>query len=144
MRLYAYQENTQRQPKAVLQQQCQKNGWDVPKYEKLSTISDMYIYNVAIMRPNSGRGKNKNVRGLTIFTVPELLAGSKTIEVCSKQRFCVKVRMIHPTFSLDSRMCFLAAFYAFNALKSTGSSKYCRCLGSFLLVPGAPFVSYCP
>eukprot|EP00250_Pteridium_aquilinum_P004082 c14319_g1_i2 orf=171-4673(+) len=74
------QDNMQRQPKAVLQQQCQKNGWDVPKYEKNSTDSGTYMYNVAIMRPNSGRGKNKNLGGLTTFSTPDDLAGFKSIE----------------------------------------------------------------
>lgn len=75
------QENMQRQPKAILQQQCQKNGWNVPKYEKISGKSDMYVYNVTIVRPTSGRGKSKTIGGLTTYNVPENLFGFTSIEV---------------------------------------------------------------
>ncbi|KAI5058462.1 hypothetical protein GOP47_0026632 [Adiantum capillus-veneris] len=70
----------QRQPKAILQQQCQKRGWDVPKYERGTATSTMYSYNVTVMRPNSGRGKNKIVGGKTTYRVPERFVNSKSIE----------------------------------------------------------------
>lgn len=76
----ANQEDTKRQPKAVLQQHCQKNGWEVPKYEKLFGRDNMYLYNVTIVRPNSGRGKNKTVGGLVTYSLPGEVSALESME----------------------------------------------------------------
>jgi hypothetical protein len=60
-----------RQPKAVLQQHCQKNGWAAPKYEKLSTRVKLYGYTVTVTRPTVGRGKNKIVGGPVLCKLPQ-------------------------------------------------------------------------
>ncbi|CAM6089460.1 unnamed protein product [Calypogeia fissa] len=65
------QEEFLRQPKAVLQQHCQKNGWAAPKYEKLSTKGKLYAYTVTVTRPTVGRGKNKIVGGPVLCKLPE-------------------------------------------------------------------------
>ncbi|KAH6558366.1 hypothetical protein KP509_1Z067800 [Ceratopteris richardii] len=74
------QENLQRQPKAILQQQCQKRGWGLPKYVKESEATNLYTYTVTIMRPDSGRGKNRTLGGKKTYKVPGESAGSKSIE----------------------------------------------------------------
>lgn len=71
----------QRLPKAILQQQCQKSGWDVPKYERASGKFEFYMYNVSITRPSSGRGKGKKVGGVTTYSVPQNTSGFHTVEV---------------------------------------------------------------
>ncbi|KAL2644845.1 hypothetical protein R1flu_012432 [Riccia fluitans] len=65
------QEETLRQPKAVLQQCCQKNAWTGPKYEKLPPKGRLCAYTVTVTRPTIGRGKNKIVGGPVLCKLPE-------------------------------------------------------------------------
>ncbi|KAL3698119.1 hypothetical protein R1sor_012195 [Riccia sorocarpa] len=65
------QEDTLRQPKAVLQQHCQKNAWTGPKYEKLPPKGRLCAYTVTVTRPTVGRGKNKVVGGPVLCKLPE-------------------------------------------------------------------------
>lgn len=67
----SYQEDMTKQPKAILQQQCQKSGWGAPKYEKISGRGNAFSYSLSIIRPTTGRGKNKKVGGLLNFQFPD-------------------------------------------------------------------------
>lgn len=67
----SYQEDMTKQPKAILQQQCQKSGWGAPKYEKISGRGNSFSYSLSIIRPTTGRGKNKKVGGLLNFQFPD-------------------------------------------------------------------------
>ncbi|OAE31756.1 hypothetical protein AXG93_4874s1190 [Marchantia polymorpha subsp. ruderalis] len=49
------QEETLRQPKAVLQQHCQKNAWAAPKYEKLPAKGRLCAYTVTVTRPTDAQ-----------------------------------------------------------------------------------------
>ncbi|XP_057861727.2 DExH-box ATP-dependent RNA helicase DExH7, chloroplastic isoform X2 [Cryptomeria japonica] len=60
-----------KQPKAVLQQQCQKCGWGAPKYEKISGRGNAYSYSLNILRPTTGRGKNRKVGGPITFQLSD-------------------------------------------------------------------------
>eukprot|EP00252_Welwitschia_mirabilis_P022645 TRINITY_DN6191_c0_g1_i1.p1 TRINITY_DN6191_c0_g1~~TRINITY_DN6191_c0_g1_i1.p1 ORF type:complete len:1460 (-),score=349.95 TRINITY_DN6191_c0_g1_i1:511-4890(-) len=67
----AKQEDVRKQPKAILQQQCQKSGWAAPKYEKVFGKGNAYSYCLSILRPSVGRGKSKKVGGVFKFQFPE-------------------------------------------------------------------------
>lgn len=67
----SYQEDITKQPKAILQQQCQKSGWEAPKYEKISGRGNAFSYSLSIIRPTTGRGKNKKVGGVLNFQFPD-------------------------------------------------------------------------
>ncbi|KAJ7562990.1 hypothetical protein O6H91_03G091800 [Diphasiastrum complanatum] len=58
------------QPKAVLQQQCQKMGWLAPQYQRVGGDIDKAIYAVTVVRTTSGRGKNKVAGGPITFSLP--------------------------------------------------------------------------
>jgi ATP-dependent RNA helicase DHX29 len=54
--------DVQRQPKALLQQHCQKQGWPAPRFEKLPAGGERietggYRYSVTVERPGRGKGK---------------------------------------------------------------------------------------
>jgi hypothetical protein len=54
--------DVQRQPKALLQQHCQKQGWPAPRFEKLPAGGGRietggYRYSVTVERPGRGKGK---------------------------------------------------------------------------------------
>eukprot|EP01018_Ginkgo_biloba_P026980 Gb_05411 [translate_table: standard] len=65
------QDDLTKQPKALLQQQCLKNGWGAPKYEKNSGRGNAYSYSLTIIRPTSGWGKNKKVGGPLTIRFPD-------------------------------------------------------------------------
>ncbi|XP_049932027.1 DExH-box ATP-dependent RNA helicase DExH7, chloroplastic isoform X3 [Nymphaea colorata] len=67
-------------PKALLHQQCQKIGWEAPKYSKISAKENMYCYNVSVLRKATGRGKNRKVGGLITFNFPDQDRGFDSVE----------------------------------------------------------------
>ncbi|CAN6485774.1 unnamed protein product [Victoria cruziana] len=67
-------------PKALLHQQCQKMGWEAPKYSKISVKEHMYSYNVSVLRKATGRGKNRKVGGLITFNFPDQERGFDSVE----------------------------------------------------------------
>eukprot|EP00249_Psilotum_nudum_P011376 c23135_g1_i1 orf=250-4686(-) len=73
-------EDTQRLPRAILQQQCQKNGWEIPKYNKLSTGVNAYSCSVTIVRLSYARGKNKKIGGPVTYNFPGKESRFKSIE----------------------------------------------------------------
>lgn len=83
--VWQVQDEFLRQPKAVLQQHCQKNGWAAPKYEKLSTLGKLYAYTVTVTRPTVGRGKNKIVGGPVLCKLPEKEDYFESISVSTNQ-----------------------------------------------------------
>ncbi|XP_052179398.1 DExH-box ATP-dependent RNA helicase DExH7, chloroplastic isoform X2 [Diospyros lotus] len=60
----------QRIPKAVLQQLCQKSGWEAPKYNKIPGKENNFSYAVSILRKASGRGKSRKAGGLVTLQLP--------------------------------------------------------------------------
>ncbi|CAM6062960.1 unnamed protein product [Sphagnum tenellum] len=69
----------QRQPKAVLQQHCQKNGWPSPKYERFTGPSSQYYYSVTVVQPSMGRGKSKKLGGPVTCKLPHKEDGFASI-----------------------------------------------------------------
>ncbi|CAM6038869.1 unnamed protein product [Sphagnum compactum] len=69
----------QRQPKAVLQQHCQKNGWPSPKYERFTGPSSQYYYSVTVVQPSMGRGKSKKLGGPVTCKLPNKEDGFASI-----------------------------------------------------------------
>ncbi|XP_059648206.1 DExH-box ATP-dependent RNA helicase DExH7, chloroplastic isoform X1 [Cornus florida] len=59
-------------PKAVLQQLCQKSGWDAPKYNKVPGKENGSSYAVTVVRKASGRGKSRKAGGLITLQLPNL------------------------------------------------------------------------
>ncbi|XP_020590261.1 DExH-box ATP-dependent RNA helicase DExH7, chloroplastic isoform X2 [Phalaenopsis equestris] len=57
-------------PKAVLQKFCQRLHWRAPKYNKVSTIEDKFLYSVSVLQTASGRGKSRKAGGLITFHLP--------------------------------------------------------------------------
>ncbi|PIN25354.1 DEAH-box RNA helicase [Handroanthus impetiginosus] len=57
-------------PKAVLQQLCQRSGWEAPKYDKLAGKGHNSAYSISILRKASGRGKSRKAGGLTTIQLP--------------------------------------------------------------------------
>ncbi|XP_024539805.1 DExH-box ATP-dependent RNA helicase DExH7, chloroplastic isoform X1 [Selaginella moellendorffii] len=61
----------QKFPRAILQQYCQKNGWEAPKFEKLAAQQGAYNYAITVFRPRVGRGKQKKGGGPVTFSFPD-------------------------------------------------------------------------
>lgn len=57
-------------PKALLQQLCQKSGWEAPKFNKVSGKESSFCYAVSVLRKASGRGKNRKAGGLITLQLP--------------------------------------------------------------------------
>ncbi|EFJ19934.1 hypothetical protein SELMODRAFT_177444 [Selaginella moellendorffii] len=70
VRTYAVNE-PQKFPRAILQQYCQKNGWEAPKFEKLAAQQGAYNYAITVFRPRVGRGKQKKGGGPVTFSFPD-------------------------------------------------------------------------
>ncbi|KAF5200714.1 Dexh-box atp-dependent rna helicase dexh4 protein, partial [Thalictrum thalictroides] len=70
----------QKIPKAVLQQLCQKLGWNSPKFTKLPAIEKGFSYSVSILRTASGRGKSKKAGGLVTLQLPDPIDISESTE----------------------------------------------------------------
>ncbi|KAI9107308.1 hypothetical protein K1719_021696 [Acacia pycnantha] len=64
-------------PKAVLQQLCQKSGWEAPKFNKVPGRGKSFSYAVSVLRKASGRGKNRKAGGLVTLQLPD---GDETSE----------------------------------------------------------------
>ncbi|KAK4491260.1 hypothetical protein RD792_001996 [Penstemon davidsonii] len=60
----------QKIPKAVLQQLCQRLGWEAPKYDKVLGKGHNSGYSVSVLRKASGRGKSRKPGGLTTIQLP--------------------------------------------------------------------------
>ncbi|KAL3843675.1 hypothetical protein ACJIZ3_001078 [Penstemon smallii] len=60
----------QKIPKAVLQQLCQRLGWEAPKYDKVLGKGHNSGYCVSVLRKASGRGKSRKPGGLTTIQLP--------------------------------------------------------------------------
>lgn len=60
----------QKIPKAILQQFCQKLGWEAPKYNKLHGKGHGLKYTVNVLRKASGRGKSRKAGGLVTYELP--------------------------------------------------------------------------
>ncbi|KAH9305426.1 hypothetical protein KI387_009830 [Taxus chinensis] len=99
------EEDLTKQPKAILQQRCQKCGWGAPKYERISGRGNTYSYSLTILRPTTGRGKNKKVGGSINFQ----LADPET--VCESVDVCMLVRVA--TFSAHYKELFFSTVYGF-------------------------------
>ncbi|KAJ8755628.1 hypothetical protein K2173_022223 [Erythroxylum novogranatense] len=61
----------QRIPKAVLQQLCQKSGWEAPKFSKILEKGRGFSYTISILRKASGRGKSRKAGGLVTIQLPD-------------------------------------------------------------------------
>ncbi|XP_017226495.1 DExH-box ATP-dependent RNA helicase DExH7, chloroplastic isoform X2 [Daucus carota subsp. sativus] len=70
----------QKIPKAILQQFCQKLGWEPPKYNKLPGKGQGPKYSVNVLRKASGRGKSRKAGGLVSFQLPTENDTFKTAE----------------------------------------------------------------
>lgn len=57
-------------PKAFLQQLCQREGWDAPKFSKGLDKRNGSGYTVSVLRKASGRGKSRKAGGLTSIQLP--------------------------------------------------------------------------
>nr|XP_027190710.1 DExH-box ATP-dependent RNA helicase DExH7, chloroplastic isoform X2 [Cicer arietinum] len=63
--------DTQKVPKAILHQLCQKSGWEAPKFNKILGRGKSFAYTVSILRKASGRGKNRKAGGLVTLKLPD-------------------------------------------------------------------------
>ncbi|GMP39365.1 hypothetical protein CsSME_00010233 [Camellia sinensis var. sinensis] len=70
----------QRIPKAVLQQLCQKSGWEAPKYNKVLGKENNSSYAISILRKASGRGKSRKAGGLVTLQLPSQDETSESAE----------------------------------------------------------------
>ncbi|KAL7205791.1 hypothetical protein ACSBR2_018665 [Camellia fascicularis] len=70
----------QRIPKAVLQQLCQKSGWEAPKYNKILGKENNSSYAISILRKASGRGKSRKAGGLVTLQLPSQDETSESAE----------------------------------------------------------------
>ncbi|XP_044488967.1 DExH-box ATP-dependent RNA helicase DExH7, chloroplastic isoform X2 [Mangifera indica] len=61
---------TQKIPKAVLHQLCQRSGWEAPKFNKIVGKEDSFCYAVSVLRKASGRGKSRKAGGLITLKLP--------------------------------------------------------------------------
>ncbi len=95
------QEELQRQPKAVLQQHCQKNGWPSPKYERFTGPSSQYYYSVTVVQPSMGRGKSKKLGGPVTCKLPNKEDGFASIAVSSILPLCVFLIMVYWVYGSD-------------------------------------------
>lgn len=84
------QGDPQKIPKAILQQFCQKLGWEPPKYNKLPGKGQGPKYSVNVLRKASGRGKSRKAGGLVSFQLPTENDTFKTAEVYLLALFQIK------------------------------------------------------
>ncbi|XP_074328241.1 DExH-box ATP-dependent RNA helicase DExH7, chloroplastic isoform X2 [Apium graveolens] len=70
----------QKIPKAILQQFCQKLGWEAPKYNKLLGKGHGPKYTVNVLRKASGRGKSRKAGGLVTYQLPTQMETFETAE----------------------------------------------------------------
>lgn len=75
------QGDPQKIPKAILQQFCQKLGWEAPKYNKLLGKGHGPKYTVNVLRKASGRGKSRKAGGLVTYQLPTQNETFETAEV---------------------------------------------------------------
>lgn len=68
-------------PKALLQQLCQKSGWEAPKFNKVSGRESSFCYAVSVLRKASGRGKNRKAGGLITLQLPPQDEACESAEV---------------------------------------------------------------
>ncbi|THG03149.1 hypothetical protein TEA_001716 [Camellia sinensis var. sinensis] len=81
----------QRIPKAVLQQLCQKSGWEAPKYNKVLGKENNSSYAISILRKASGRGKSRKAGGLVTLQLPSQDETSESAEVSWYRRFLMEL-----------------------------------------------------
>ncbi|KAI4375529.1 hypothetical protein MLD38_013387 [Melastoma candidum] len=67
-------------PKAVLQQLCQRSGWEAPKFDKVLDKGKSFAYTVNVIRKASGRGKSRKAGGLTTIRLPDRDENSRSAE----------------------------------------------------------------
>ncbi|XP_058091132.1 DExH-box ATP-dependent RNA helicase DExH7, chloroplastic isoform X2 [Magnolia sinica] len=58
-------------PKAILQQLCQRLGWEAPKYSKVFGKEKKFSYAVSVLRTAIGRGKSRKAGGLITLQLPD-------------------------------------------------------------------------